>query len=246
MTQLTRLTQLTRMARPAVGEREPAPTGERRLRMSYEQFLEWSDEDTHAEWVNGEVIVFMTPVIRHQRINGFLYSLISRFADLFNLGEVVFAPFEMRHLPGYASREPDLLFVARENLHRLTRERLEGPADLVIEIVSPSSAKRDYQEKLAEYEQSGVGEYWVIDPRPEWEQVRVYQRTMEMEGCYQAVLPDPSGRYHSAALPGLWLRPEWLWREPLPAADEAMLEVCGEAYIRHLAERMRRERLSDQ
>ncbi|NJN65425.1 MAG: Uma2 family endonuclease [Chloroflexaceae bacterium] len=198
------------MIAPAVAPR-PA---ERRLRMSYEQFLAWSDEDTHAEWVNGEVIVFMPPVDRHQTIVGFLHIVISLFANLLNLGTLRVAPFEMRHLPGYASREPDLLFVAREHLHRLTPERLDGPADLVVEVVSPSSAKRDRQEKRDEYERAAVREYWAIDPRPGYQQALCY--TLGPDGCYAAILPDAEGRYHSVVLPGFWFREAWLFATPHP------------------------------
>jgi Uma2 family endonuclease len=131
----------------------------------------------------------------------------------------------MRHLPGYASREPDMLFVARDNLHRLTDKRLEGPADLVIEVVSPESVKRDYEEKFSEYQRSGVREYWVIDPRPGREQAALYQRTVQ--GMYQAILPDAQGRYHSLVLPGLWLRPAWLWQEPQPNPMHLFFEMRG-------------------
>jgi Uma2 family endonuclease len=202
---------------------EPTRT-EYRLAMSYEEFLEWSDEN-HAEWVNGEVIVFMPPVTRHQLVVGFLHTLISLFANMYDLGKLLSAPFEMRHLPGYASREPDMLFVARDNLHRLTDKRLEGPADLVIEVVSPESVKRDYEEKFSEYQRSGVREYWVIDPRPGREQAALYQRTVQ--GMYQAILPDAQGRYHSLVLPGLWLRPAWLWQEPQPNPMHLFFEMRG-------------------
>ncbi|NJN65422.1 MAG: Uma2 family endonuclease [Chloroflexaceae bacterium] len=209
------------MTAPAV---VPRPA-ERRLRMSYEQFLAWSDEDTHAEWVNGEVIVFMPPVTHHQEIVGFLHWLVSAFASLFDLGRVFTAPFEMRHLPGYASREPDLLFVSREHLHRLTPERLDGPADLVVEVVSPSSAKRDRQEKRDEYERAAVREYWAIDPRPGYQQALCY--TLGPDECYAAILPDAEGRYHSVVLPGFWFREAWLFATPHPDPLMTLAEIRG-------------------
>ena len=209
------------MAAPPLAPR----TGEQRLRMSYEQFLAWSDEDTHAEWVNGEVIVFMPPVTRHQEIAGFLYHLLSEFIGLFNLGKVLFAPFEMRHLPGYASREPDLLFISRDHLHRITKERLDGPADLVVEVVSPSSAKRDHQEKRAEYERAGVREYWVIDARPGSERAVCY--ALGGNQRYDAIRPDAEGRYHSVVLPGFWFREAWLFQTPQPDPLMTLAEIRG-------------------
>ncbi len=181
--------------------------------MSYEEFLAWTDAP-HAEWVNGDVIAFMPPNTIHQRIAGFLFNLLSIYAHFFNLGEVIAAPFEMRVFPGRSSREPDLVFVAREHLARLTSERLEGPADLAIELISDSSVARDRDDKFYEYQEAGVGEYWIIDPRPGKERADFYQLTAE--GKYQAALPDADGRYHSIVVRGFWLNPDWMWQDPLP------------------------------
>ena len=92
--------------------------------MDYEEFSEWADEDTRAEWVQGKVIVHMPPKNAHQNAVEFLYELLSLFVRLLNLGKVRIAPFEMK-LTGSA-RQPDILFIARENLDRLTEERLVG------------------------------------------------------------------------------------------------------------------------
>jgi Uma2 family endonuclease len=64
--------------------------------MSYEEFLRWSNEDTHAEWVNGEVIIKVPPKDVHQSTVGFLYELLSLFVRLFDLGRVRVAPFEVK------------------------------------------------------------------------------------------------------------------------------------------------------
>jgi Uma2 family endonuclease len=185
-----------------------------RFAMRYEEYLTRFDDRTRTEWVNGEVIVSMPPFTQHQRIVTFLINLIALYVDFFKLGELLTAPFEMRHLPGFASREPDILFVAQENLHRLDEQRLEGPADLVIEVISRGTAHIDRVEKLREYEQSGVPEYWLLDPRPRQQRARFYQHTPS--GSYQEAVLDHSGRYHSAVLAGFWLQPEWLWQQPLP------------------------------
>lgn len=188
---------------------------EQRLRMSYEEFLDWSGEDAHADWVDGEVIVFLPPKTIHQRIVGLLSALLSVYARSFVLGEVLTAPFEMRLWIGRSSREPDILFVAREHQDRLTEDRLEGPADLVIELVSDSSVARDRADKFYEYQEAGVREYWIIDPRPPTQRADFYR--LMPDGRYQAVLPDEQGRYHATVLAGFWLDPSWLWQEPLPA-----------------------------
>ncbi len=206
---------------PAASDRE------QRLVMTYDEFLEWADEDVHAEWVNGEVIVFMSPNDKHQAIIGLLYKLLSIFAELFDLGIVRFAPFEMRATPDGPAREPDLLFVAREYLDRLTPQRLAGPADLVVEVISESSVTRDRAEKFYEYQRAGVREYWIMDPRPGEERVDGYR--LMADGKYLAILPDERGRYHSTVLTGFWFDPAWLWREPLPNALPLLAAIAPQA-----------------
>ncbi len=220
------------MATPRTGTKAPpqAPPEEgQRLRMSYEEFLAWSDEDTHAEWENGEVIVFMPPKTRHQQVVGFLYELLSLFVRFFRLGELLTAPFEMKLAPGKSSQEPDILFVAQEHLERLTEERLLGPADLVVEVVSDDSVYRDRVRKFREYQEAGVREYWVIDSRPGQERAEFW--VLDAEGKYQPGVVDEDGVYRSAVLPGFWLRVDWLWQEELPDPLLTFAEIVGPSRV---------------
>ena len=135
-------------------------------KMTYEEFLAWADEDTLAEWVNGEVVMHSPASNEHQDISGFLGALLRLFVEERKLGIVRSAPFQMK-LPG-SGREPDLLFVAARHVDRLRRTYLDGPADLVVEVLSPESAGRDRGEKFYEYARGGVPEYWLIDPDAQW------------------------------------------------------------------------------
>lgn len=206
---------------------------ERRLAMTYEEFLAWSDEDVHAEWVDGEVIVFMPPSIRHQEIIGFLYGLLSLYIQVFDLGKVLFAPCEMRAIPGGPAREPDLLYVARERLDRVDAQRVTGPADLVIEVVSDTSLARDRAVKFYEYQEAGVREYWIIDPRFGLERVDFFQ--LNAQGKYVPALPDAAGRYYVAVLPGFWIDPNWFWQDPLPKPLTLLKVIAPQALDRLLS-----------
>jgi len=199
------------------------------LRMTYEEYLAWWDEDeTHlGEWVDGEVIVFMPPKLRHQRLIGFVYALVSWYARYRDLGETVLAPFEMLILNGRASRQPDVLFVARDHLDRLTDDRLLGPADLAVEVVSDDSVGRDQQAKLAEYQAAGVQEYWIFDPRPRRHRAIFYR--LGTDGTYAEAPVDADGRYRSVVLPGFWLDPVWLWQDPLPDPDALRSRIAPAA-----------------
>ncbi len=195
-----------------------------RLRMSYQEYLEWANEDVLAEWVDGEVIVHMPPKKLHQMLVGFLHYVIGLFVTVFDLGEVHIAPFEVRLNPDGPSREPDLLFLSKTNLDRLTAERLIGPPDLIVEIISDDSVQRDRVTKFDEYEAAGVPEYSVPDNRPERARAWFYQR--DASGRYCSVLPGDDGVYHSAVLPGFALRVDWLWQEQLDVLN-ALAQLIG-------------------
>ena len=181
-------------------------------RMTYEEFLDWADEDTHAEWVDGEV-VFMSPVSNvHQDIGALLISCLTFFVQERQLGRVFYAEFQMKLGSGLPGRQPDVLFVSSANLTRLKRNYLDGPADLAVEIVSPESVERDRVQKFAEYQQGGVDEYWLIDPLTQT--AEFYQRSEEER--FVLVPLDESGNYYSGVLPGVWIKPEWFWQEQLP------------------------------
>ncbi|MEA2530388.1 MAG: hypothetical protein QOF33_576 [Thermomicrobiales bacterium] len=211
-----------------------------RLKMSYEEFLDWSGDTTHAEWVDGEVIVFMPPVELHQRVIFFLASLLERFVGLHDLGVVIVAPFEMR-LPDGSAREPDILFVRREHFDRRTDLRLEGPADLVMEVTSDSTAAYDRRDKFAAYQRAGVPEYWLVDPRPGKQRLEVF--SLSPDGLYESLAPDSRGLQPSLVLPGFWVDPRWLRELPLPDPDDAIMEIAPDAYfakIRAMYEARRR------
>jgi Uma2 family endonuclease len=207
----------------------PAPMTQakqdQRLRMSYEEYLAWAGEDVHAEWVNGEVIVQMPPKQRHQQVVAFLVQLMGLFIQLFQLGRLLPAPFEMLATPDGPAREPDLLFVAREHLDRLTEERLHGPADLVVEVVSDDSVARDRADKFYEYQAAGVREYWILDPRPGYERADFY--VLDEQGRYRPVPVDQDGRYSSTVLPGFWFQVDWVLSAEPPSVLNALAQIVG-------------------
>ncbi len=200
------------------------------LRMSYQEYLAWADEDVHSEWVAslseqvGEVIIQMPPKNLHQVLVGFLHHIIGLFATIFDLGVVRTAPFEVLLGSDGPSREPDLLFIAKAHLDRLTPERVVGPPDLVVEIVSDDSAHRDRVDKLDEYEAAGVAEYWVIDNRPQRQRAWFYVR--DEAGRFRPIPVGDDSLYHSTVLPGLTLRLDWLWQEQ-PDLLAALAQVIG-------------------
>lgn len=182
--------------------------------ITYEEFLQWADEDTLAEWVNGRIVMTSPASTMHQTIIGFLLKVMGIYAEANRLGVVISSPFQMRLENG---REPDLIFVANDHLTRLKPTYLDGAADLVVEIISPESAGRDRGEKFIEYEAGGVVEYWLIDPQRRW--AEFYQLRSRR---YHLAYAGEEGDYHAHVLPGFWLRVEWLWQQPMPPVIDVL------------------------
>jgi Uma2 family endonuclease len=192
------------------------------IKMSYEEFLALPD-DVRAEWVDGEAIIFVTNKPPHAEAVSFLVTLLRLFVRRFALGTVRAGSMEMRILGGCSSRDPDVTFISNDRLHLLTADRLDGPADLAIEVISPDSVTRDRRDKRREYERAGVREYWIADVRPR--QRRFDAWAVDDNGVYQPLAPDEHGRVHSTVLPGFWLRPEWLWQEQTPNELTVLEEI---------------------
>ncbi len=183
--------------------------------------------EAHHEWVKGTVIKMAPISLRHDALTAYLRQLLAVYLDLKPIGRVLSAPFVMRLESVESFREPDLQVVLHDNPGELTDTAMIGPADICIEIISPESAARDYGDKLVEYEQAGVREYWIIDP------IRrrcIFNRLTDA-GVYADILPDDAGNYHTPLLPGLALHVPTLWQEDLPGileivrAVQTMLEI---------------------
>lgn len=180
---------------PAAASAEAAP----KPRVTYEQFLSRDNGAAGTEWVDGEVIAMPPISIAHQKVTKFLLHLIDGFVEAHHLGEVQYEPFPMKTGPDLPGRSPDILFVAAAHLDRLHENLLEGPADLVVEVISPQSGHRDRGEKFYEYEEGGVGEYWLIDPQRR--QAEFYIR--DSDGIFRPVPSDADGIFRSTLLPRL-------------------------------------------
>jgi Uma2 family endonuclease len=194
------------------------------LRMSYEDWLAWAYEGGLTEWIDGEVIIHMPPQDEHQRVVEFLDRLLGLFVQILNLGMVRIAPFAMRIHPESPVREPDLFFLATDRMSLLQRRELTGPADIAIEVISDDSVSRDRADKFYEYQDGGVREYWIIDPRPGKERVDLY--VLDAKGRYQPIPAAGDGVYHSTVLTNFYLKEDWLWaNKPNPLT--ALGEIVG-------------------
>jgi Uma2 family endonuclease len=189
---------------------------------SYEEYQVEASESHIAEWVDGEMIEYMPPLLHHQEITWFLFSLIKGFVEALDLGLVGAGPFEFKLWPGGPAREPDVFFISKTRLAHLTERRFEGSPDIAVEVISHGSVREDRVRKFSEYEQAGVGEYWLIDSRPYQQTAEFYRR--DSEGLLQPV-EIQAGIFLSTALPHFRFHVEWLWRTPMPSYRDVLQAI---------------------
>jgi Uma2 family endonuclease len=135
--------------------------------MTASEFFALPETNTPTELIDGELIVAPAPIPMHQRISRLgLYVL----QDLIPNGELFFAPIDV-YLDEINIVQPDILWVAADGQCQITDKRLVGAPNLVVEIFSPGTSRRDRREKYALYERFGVREYWMIDPEEQFIEV---------------------------------------------------------------------------
>jgi Uma2 family endonuclease len=203
---------MTQIAQPP---RRPVPE-----RMSYEEFLAFPHENQHVEWVDGKVVPMPAISDAHSAVNLFFGAVLQFYCERKDLGVIRGDPFNMKTGPTLPGRQPDLLFLSNANISRLRPTHLEGPADLVVEVLSRATRRIDRVDKFREYEQGGVREYLLIDP--ERGQVELYRL---IDGRYEEIIPDEQGVLRSAVINGFWFKLEWLTRRPLPALNDVLREL---------------------
>jgi Uma2 family endonuclease len=202
------------------------------LPMTFEEFLEWAPDGRQAEWVDGRGIIFVSTNTRHGRLLEFFAGLLGTYLRVFGLGELFTSNILMRLPSRPSGRMPDIIVVLEEHRERVGEQWLEGPADFAIEFLSDETLANDRRDKRREYAEAGIPEYLMIAARPGRDGFE-YLR-LGTGRAYADVVPDALGRYHSAVLPGFWIDPNWLSRDPLPAVEDVMMEIAPDDYLRRI------------
>ena len=132
------------------------------VRLTYQDYANTS-EDERYELIGGELIMSESPIIVHQLNQSELGYYVKRFVKLNDLGYVLSSATDVV-LSDTDVVQPDLLFISKERTHILTYANIQGAPDLMVEILSPSTARRDWGVKRELYAKHGVKEYWIADP----------------------------------------------------------------------------------
>jgi Uma2 family endonuclease len=188
--------------------------------VSEDEFYRSASEDSDWEYLDGRLIMHSPASDRHEDLFRFLMTILSAYLDVRRVGIVRGSRYPMRLDPRW-SPEPDLLVVRESRRHLLGPNRLEGPADLVIEIASESDPGLDAREKLPRYRDAAIDEIWLLDP---------FQQVLHIEtrvGESYTARRLTAGRVDSTVLPGFWIDAAWLWRPELPSTMECLREILG-------------------
>ena len=165
------------------------------IKFTYRDYLLLPEQD-RRELIEGDFYLNPVPNPRHQLILGNLTAALWGYVKENALGEVLFAPVDVVFSDEDVV-QPDILFVSEEKREILTEANITGAPDLIIEILSPSTADRDQNLKMSLYSRAGVREYWIVDPTDET--VRVLElgsKGYEVDKTYTA------GKVPSSVLPG--------------------------------------------
>jgi Uma2 family endonuclease len=132
-------------------------------KLTYDDLARMPDDGMRHELIDGEHFVSPSPVPRHQIVAGRLHARLLSFVDDQGVGQVLIGPSDVVLSP-FDVVVPDSLFVAGGHESILTEKNVQGPPDLVVEVLSPSTRRIDEVRKRDLFERMGVQEYWLVDP----------------------------------------------------------------------------------
>jgi Uma2 family endonuclease len=171
------------------------------VKLTYDDFVKFPDDGLRHELIDGEHYVTPSPNTKHQRVSINLTVLIGSWLERTAIGQLCHAPFDVV-FSHYDVVEPDLLYLSNARAaDALTPKHVRGVPELVIEIESPGTRKRDETIKRRLYERCGVSEYWVVDP--ELSVIRVYRREGEGYGRPQELSAEAGDVLTTPHLEGL-------------------------------------------
>lgn len=136
--------------------------------LTIDKTKEWTVDDylllgeikTPCQLINGELVMSPAPKPSHQRVARKIFKVL----DAANLpGEIFFSPIDL-YINSRNVFQPDLVYLADSNKDYLTERGIEGPPDIIVEIISPSNSYTDRNQKKNTYLKFGVKEYWIVDP----------------------------------------------------------------------------------
>ena len=184
---------------------------------SFQDLLDFANEDISCELLDGVLVIHSPASFTHESIFKLLLILLELFGQQKNLGRPIGSRFIMK-LSDKWSPEPDILFITHKEEQSLTETYLNGPAPMVVEILSKSNRKEDLDRKLPQYLSHGVKEVWIVD-----------YLNKDVSIHWQDGFRDFSKDewVESKIIPEFKVKTEWLWNAKDVSAWKAVKEIVG-------------------
>ena len=179
-----------------------------RTRYTYQDYLNLPDDAERRELIAGEYCIMPSPSEKHQFAVGVIFAALLTFAMERRLGMAFVSPFDVVLSPTDVF-QPDAMFLSNERYHLRTGANIRGAPDLVVEVLSPSTADRDRAAKRDRYAQAGVQEYWLADPDAKTIEVL----TAHNNAFRTAAIYAPGDALASPLLPGFALNVDAVFAE---------------------------------
>jgi Uma2 family endonuclease len=171
------------------------------LKLTYDDFVHFPDDGKRHELIDGEHYVTPSPRLRHQVILGNLFVMIASWLEDHPIGRVFLSPLDVV-MSNVDIVEPDLLYLSNARAAAtLTELHVRGVPELLVEIASPGTRRRDDGIKRRLYERAGVTEYWIVDP--DVDRIRVHQRDGDAFGRAVELSCEHGDILSTPLLPGL-------------------------------------------
>ncbi len=165
-----------------------------KTKLTAEEFFRIYPEESRIELIDGEVYEMLAPTPKHQRIVRKMLSAIGRYVDILSVGDVYPSPIDVV-FDEENVLQPDIVYIS--DLSKV-KDRIYGVPDLVVEVASPSTLKRNITDKMKIYERYGVKEYWVVFPSEKT--IVVYQLTENGYELFSSAIEK--GKVRSKVLEG--------------------------------------------
>ena len=178
-------------------------------------FFRFAPETGFCELLDGVLILPSPAAIRHQQLTVFVTHLLDGWCHERKAGTVL-TGLAVMHLATCRLFEPDVMVIRPEHGDRIGEQTVEGPADLVVEVLSESTREYDLKEKAVAYREGGVPEAWFVDER---------DRRIVVDRADQPRSEVRAGRLAASALPGFWMDASWFWQPELPNPRRLLEEI---------------------
>jgi Uma2 family endonuclease len=188
--------------------------------ISDDDFWSFANEDIKCELLGGMLVIHSPANTEHETFFSYLSTILRFYLDWMKVGKI-FGSRLVMHLSPIWNPEPDLMVILNDKLESLSQSRLEGPADLIIEILSDSTRSIDLEKKLPQYLKSGVTEVWIIDPADQ--KLSIYWENDHIE-----YISTEDTIIHSIILPQLNFKAKWLWDQENFPTDLIIQQMLNE------------------